>query len=89
MADDRAHQLMRDVLPLIDERWVDGVKITAIVDRLGIRNIEARIFFLRELLGIVRRLPLKIYREDDARQRLMTAVQEALDTAIDQEEAEQ
>lgn len=77
---------MRDVLPLIDERWVDGAKITTIVDRLAIRDIEARIFFLRELLGIVRRLPLKIYREDDARQRLMTAVQEALDVAIDEEE---
>jgi type III secretion protein W len=87
MVEDKAHQLMRDLLPLIDERWVDGAKIRAIVDRLQLRTDEARIYFLRELLALVRRFPLKIYRDEEARQRLMAAVQQALDAAIDEEDA--
>lgn len=87
MVNDRAHQLMRDVLPLMEERWIDGAKIRAIVDRLGLRTDEARIYFLRELLALIRRLPLKIYKDDEARQRMITAVQQALDAAIEEEEA--
>lgn len=87
MVDDKAHQLMRDVLPLMEERWIDGAKVRAIVDRLHLRTDEARIYFLRELLALVRRLPLKVYKDEEARQRLITAVQEALDVAIEEEEA--
>ncbi len=87
MVNDKAHQLMREVLPLMDERWIDGVKVRAIVDRLHLRTDEARIYFLRELLALVRRLPLKIYKDDEARQRLIVAVQEALDVAIEEEGA--
>ena len=81
-----AHRLMKEVLPLKDQRFVDSSKITAIANRLSIRDDEAKIYFLRELHNIVRKLPLKIYSDDQARQRLLTAIQDALDTAIDEEE---
>jgi type III secretion protein W len=87
MVNDQAHQLMRDVLPLMEERWIDGAKIRAIADRQHLRTDEARIYFLRELLALVRRFPLKIYKDEEARQRMITAVQEALDAAIDEEDA--
>jgi type III secretion system TyeA family effector delivery regulator len=87
MVNEKAHQLMRDILPLMEERWIDGAKIRAIADRLHLRTDEARIYFLRELLALVRRFPLKIYKDDEARQRLIIAVQEALDAAIEEEEA--
>jgi len=77
---------MREILPLKDQRWVDGAKILAVVDSLNIRGDEARIYFLRELHGIVRRLPLKVFSDEEARFRLITAVQNALDTAVDEEE---
>ena len=81
-----AHQLMKEVLPLKDQRFVDSSKITAIVNGLGIREDEAKIYFLRELHSIVRKLPLKIYSDEQARGRLLTAIQDALDTAIDEDE---
>ena len=81
-----AHRLMKEVLPLKDQRFVDSSKITAIAKRLNIRDDEAKIYFLRELHNIVRKLPLKIYSDEQARQRLLTAIQDALDAAIDEEE---
>lgn len=86
MQEDPAHNLMQQVLPLLEERWLDGPRITKIVDRQKIRGDEARIYFLRELLGIVRRIPLKVYQDDESRGRLIDAIQQALDTAIDEEE---
>ena len=81
-----AHRLMKEVLPLKDQRFVDSSKISAIANKLNIRDDEAKIYFLRELHSIVRKLPLKIYSDDQSRQRLLTAIQDALDAAIDEEE---
>lgn len=86
MAEDQAHVLMQQVLPLMEERWVDGARVRSIVDQQQIQGDEARIYFLRELIGIVRRIPLKVYKDDESRGRLIGAVQEALDTAIDEED---
>lgn len=83
-----AHELMQRMLDLKDARFVDGSKIESIAKSLGILDLEARIYFLRELHGIVRKLPLKIYTDDQDRQRFITAVQDALDRAIDEEDEE-
>ena len=83
-----AHRLMNDLLPLKDAHFVDGSKIMAIVDRFRIQDDEAKIYFLRELHGIVRKLPMKIYGDEQNRLNLIAAVQDALDRAIDEEEEE-
>lgn len=83
-----AHLLMKDILSLKDQRFIDSSKITSIVDRCKIKDLEARIYFLRELHSLVRKLPLKLFSDDQARLRLLTAIQEALDVAIDKEEEE-
>ena len=69
-----AHLLMKDVLPLKDQRFVDSSKISAIANKLNIRDDEARIYFLRELHNIVRKLPLKIYNDYQTRQSVLTAM---------------
>lgn len=79
------HELMQEILPLKDQRWVDASKITSLVDRLGITGDEEKIYCLRELHGIVRKLPVKVFNDSEDRTRLATAVQEALDIAIDEE----
>ncbi len=78
-------QILSELLPLKDQRWVDGNKIDAITNRLGALSHEPKIYFLRELGGIVRDLPEKIYQSGDARDRLRDAIQESLDRAIDLE----
>ena len=81
-----AHRLMKEVLPLKDQRFVDASKIDAITKTFNIRDDEATIFFLRELHSVIRKLPLKIFDDDQSRLRVLTAIQDALDHAIDEEE---
>ena len=81
-----AHQLMKSFLPLRSVSFVDASKIRAISRELSISDIEAEIYFLRELHGIARRLPLKLFPDDQSRERVITAIQDALDNAVDEEE---
>ena len=83
---DGAHRLMRDVLPLKDQRWLDGTKVRTTVDKLGISTAEAKIYLLRELYVVFSKLPDKAYPDHETRLRMTGAVQEALDVAIDEEE---
>ena len=81
-----AHRLMKEVLPLKDQRFVDASKFLAIVRSYDIHEDEARIYFLRELHAVIRKLPLKVFTEEQSRERLLTAIQDALDQAVDEEE---
>ena len=65
---------MLEILPLKDQKWVDHHRINKLADKLELDNIEAKIYFLRELSGIVRKLPLNIYQDPDDRLRLVEAV---------------
>jgi type III secretion system TyeA family effector delivery regulator len=84
---DGAHRLMRDVLPLKDQRWLDGSKVRTTVDKLGIAASDAKIYLLRELYVVFSKLPDKAYHDQESRLRVTGAVQEALDVAINEEEA--
>lgn len=83
-----AHRLMKELLALKDQRFVDAAAVRRVADQFNLTDIEQTIYFLRELHGIVRRLPLKIFRDDEDRLRLVSAIQEALDVAVDEEEEE-
>ncbi|HVJ68526.1 MAG TPA: TyeA family type III secretion system gatekeeper subunit [Caulifigura sp.] len=84
---DGPHRLMRDVLPLKEQRWLDGTKVRTTVDKLGISTAEAKIYMMRELYTVFSKLPDKAYTDHEARLRMTGAVQEALDVAIREEEA--
>ena len=80
------HDVVMEVLPLREKRWIDSNKILSLADRLDLDDIEAKIYFLRELTAIVRRVSMKIYKDPEERIRLIEAVQEALDAAIEEEQ---
>ena len=79
------HDVVMEILPLREKRWIDSAKIEKMADRLDL-DIEGKIYFLRELTAIVRKLPLKIYQDPDDRLRLVDALQQALDAVIELEE---
>lgn len=81
-----AHRLMKDLLPLKDQRWLDGSRIGTSVERLGIHDHEPKIYFLRELYSLFGGLPDKVYSDAESRLRTTGAVQEALDAAIREED---
>jgi type III secretion protein W len=84
-ADMDAHSVMKDVLSLKDQRFVDPEKIQSLTDRVGARDHEPRIYFQRELHTLVRRMPDKIFQNADERLKLADGVQAALDRSIQEE----
>lgn len=81
-------EIIREVLPLTRQRRIDPAILLGLADRLGIHDCEPRIYFLRELTGIVRELPVKGFDSPEGRLRLIDALQQALDDAVEAEEEE-
>jgi len=82
-----AHDLMRELLEMTIQRWIDPEKFIHITNRIGIRQPEMRIYFLTQLREKVRQIPLKLYPDPDIREKMLEAMQQALDTEISREEA--
>ena len=82
-----AHDLTRELLEMTTSRVVSPDQFLLITSKLGIWELENRIFFLTQLKEQLRLLPLKIYPTPEARARLLDALTEALDTEIAKEEA--
>ena len=83
-----ADRLVTSLLELAEASWLSGAQVEKLVREQRLRTTEAEIYFLRELADLVRALPLKIFKEPEQRLKMVDAVQEALDKAIEQEEAE-
>ncbi len=83
-----ADRLVGSLLELAEASWLSGAQVEKIVREQNLRTTEAEIYFLRELADLVRALPIKIFKEPEQRLKMVDAVQEALDKAIEQEEAE-
>lgn len=81
-----ADLLIGRILDLAERNWVGPDDLAKLVSELGIRELGAEIYLLRELCDLVRAVPLKVYKDMDQRDRLIGAVQEALDDAIRREE---
>jgi type III secretion system TyeA family effector delivery regulator len=85
-ADYTAHDLMREILHLATQRWADPERFRQIATIAGFHAIEARIFFLTQLKERVRMMPLKLFVAPEAREKMLEALQTALDTEISREE---
>lgn len=86
----KATDLMKGLLPIMNESWADSNKVARLAPELGIRsNLEAEIYFLREVTEIVRRIPVKVFATPENRDNLLLASQQALDEAIEREENEE
>lgn len=81
-----ADRLIGRILELADRNWVGPEDLAKLVGELGVKGIEAEIYLLREVAEIVRAVPLKVYKDMEQRERLMDAIQAALDDAIRRED---
>lgn len=84
--DTQAFWLMQDLVALTGEKWVSASQLAAMVDRWGVKDLQARINFMTEIKTLLRGMPVKVFADADARQSLLNAVQEALDREIAIEE---
>lgn len=90
MSEDKnyALDLMDTVVPLIDE-FIPNNFFNDLPSQFQINTLPGKIYFLTELLKIVRLIPLKVYTDQFKRQQLLDAIQLALDDQIAQEEEEE
>ncbi|CAM2065494.1 type III secretion system gatekeeper subunit SctW [Sulfidibacter corallicola] len=83
----KTKEFMTRLMGLKAEKWLRSDHVAKFAQAVGITVIEAQIYFLRELGGMIKELPLKVFDDDlESREKLIDATQEALDEAIDKEE---
>lgn len=80
-------EMMKAVLSLTQNAYSRGDQVAAIAKEAGISDTEASIYFLTALKDHLRLIPLKIFPNPDNRAKLLDAAQEALDKAIEKENA--
>lgn len=83
-----ADRLVGSLLELAEASWLSSAQVEKLAREQDLPSTEAEIYFLRELADMVRALPLKIFKDPEQRLKLVDAVQETLDKAIEREEAE-
>lgn len=85
----KADELVGGLLTLTEKNWLVRGDIEGLLKPLRVGNdLEAEIYVLRELTEIARALPLKLFADLESRERLIDAIQEALDDAVTREEEE-
>ena len=89
--EDCSKELTGGILDLKKEQWLKSDQVINMAKDMGLvgdteKNIECQINFLREIREIVRQMPIKLFTNLDDREKLLNAMQEALDISIDNEE---
>ncbi len=86
LASTAPRDVLREVLSARDRAWQGADAFAGLPARIGVHGDQAGIYFLQGLKEVVRFVPQKAYGGDAAqRDRVMLALQEALDAAIDAE----
>lgn len=78
--------LMSKLVGLTGERWISGDRVAGLSRDMGISNAEANISFLTRVKSTLREFPLKVFNDPESRDKVLSAAQEALDQAIEEEE---
>jgi len=82
-----APRLTQDIVAISGEKWASGTRFTAMIDQQGVEDPQARVAFQAGVRQIMKELPVQIFASLDARDVILNAAQDALDTAIDEEDA--
>lgn len=85
----QAFTLMRELIEITSEKWVSSLRFTSLADRWGLSDVKARIVFLTGVKSLLRDMPVKVFVDQDTRQSILDAAQEALDDAISLEEEQE
>jgi type III secretion protein W len=84
--DPQAFELMRQIVTLCSDPWVSRERFLELATQWAPQTLVGQIRFLTELKRVLRELPLEIFRDNDARLTLLSALQDALDELINTEE---
>jgi len=78
---------MKEMVTLSGEKWVASQRFTQLAERFDLQQTEGKITFQTAVKGMLQQLPVQVFSDSEARQAVLSAAQEALDQAIDEEDA--
>jgi len=79
-------ELMKELVAITGEKWVSASRFTSLAERFCVRDVHAQIALQTAIKGMLRELPIKVFADGEARQSVLNASQDALDSAIELEE---
>ena len=79
-------ELLGDIVGLREKRFIGSAQIEAILAKAGAPDIEREVLFLQELLGTTRKFPSALFDDDQGRMKVLDAVQDAVDRAVERED---
>ena len=78
--------LLGDLVALRNEKFLGSTHIDRIAAKAKAPDIEREVLFLQELLNVARSLPILLFDGEQGRMKVLDAVQEAVDNAIQRED---
>jgi len=79
-------ELLSDLVEMLEQRWIGVDAMLTMYEKINLEGIEHKIAFFRELRHMVSLIPIEIFSDDEQRQNMINAAQEALDRSIEEEE---
>ena len=79
-------ELLGDMVNLRNENFLGAMHIDRIAVKAKAPDIERQVLFLQELLNMTRNLPVRLFDGEQGRMKVLDAVQEAVDNAIQRED---
>ena len=80
-------ELMGQMVALRNERFLGASQIDQIASQSKAPDIEHEVLFLQEMLSMSRNFPTQLFDGTEGRMKVIDAVQEAVDRAIEREDA--
>jgi len=79
-------KLLGEILSLNEKRFLSGTQVESIMQKASAPDIEHEVIFLQELLSASRKFPVALFGDDAGRMKILDAMQEAVDKAVDRED---
>lgn len=80
--------LMKQMLKLLDQQWVTEADFGRVLDAIEVSDLEAQIFAMTKIVGLVRMVPEEIFSNVETKQNMQQAAQEHLDSLVESENEE-
>jgi type III secretion protein W len=81
-------ELMQELVAMTSERWITPQRWRELAERWRIERLKARIVFHTGTKTLLRKMPVKVFADADARQAVLTCLQQVLDEEVAEEEEE-
>lgn len=72
---------LTDLIYLVEQRWVGSDQIWGLADKASLVEISQKISFFREVKKLIRLIPPEIFADEEQRQNMINAAQQAQDRA--------